>query len=110
MCFPTGIIEVCLQDLLTVPDECSIQSDAAVIRSVSYFLIFSSMMAIFTSEVCIEQRLPMTIILPSSAESFFKETVESGPEGWLARFSLIVDLLLVVSHISYPLHNNSIGI
>ena len=52
------------------------------------------MMAIFTSEVCIEQRLPMTIILPSSAEKFFKETVESGPGGWLARFSLIMDLLL----------------
>ena len=57
--------------------------------------LFSSMMAIFTvpsSKVCIEQQLPMTIILPSSAESFFKETVESG--GWLVRFSLIVDLLL----------------
>ena len=38
MCLPMGIIEACLQDLLTVPDECSIQSDAAVIRSVSYFL------------------------------------------------------------------------
>ena len=50
------------------------------------------MMAIFTSKVCIEQRLPMTIILPSSAESFFKETVESG--GWLVRFSLIMDFLL----------------
>ena len=56
-----------------------------------YFL-FSLMMAIFASKVCIEQQLPMTIILPSSAESFFKETVESG--GWLVRFSLIVDLLL----------------
>ena len=45
--------------------------------------LFSSMIATFTSKVCIEQRLPMTIILPSSAESFFKETVESGPRGWL---------------------------
>jgi len=36
---------------------------------------------IFESYVGIEQQLPMTIILPSSAESFFKETVESGPGG-----------------------------
>ena len=38
MCFPMGIIEVCLQDLLTVPDECSIRFDAAPIKSVSYSL------------------------------------------------------------------------
>jgi len=38
---------------------------------------------IFESYVCIEQQLPMTIILPSSAESFFKETVESGGIGVL---------------------------
>ena len=38
MCFPMGIIEVCIEDLLKVPDECPMKSDAAPIRSVSYFL------------------------------------------------------------------------
>ena len=107
-----GIIDACIQDLWTVPDECSIRSNAAPIKSVSYFLQWwpFSLARFALSNSCPWPSFFQALQRVSSKKRWRAEGGLSDSL-WLWTCCYVgIQLVSSFLHHKYPLHNNSIGI